>query len=187
MEREGGNGERMRKWRESFSFSFLILSPFPLHFLILSPFPLHFLILSPFPRSLAARLQRVVTPWVSVTKANPVDLSNQVRVSKNMDVKLSNTWSWIWTGFSLIMAPYMAIMGGYGPVAAHKVSHRVCHFGGPSLFPSLDDRGRFALRAQRDFFKHFCFLAPKITKFCLPAAVSCHSVPRLSAYMAPAL
>ena len=76
------------------------------------------------------------------------------------------------------MAPYMAIMGGYGPVAAHKVSHRVCHFGGPSLFPSLDDRGRFALRAQRDCFKHFCFLAPKITKFCLPAAVSCHSVPR---------
>ena len=62
MEREGGNGERMRKWRESFSFSFLILSPFPLHFLILSPFPLHFLILSPFPRSPAARLQRVVTP-----------------------------------------------------------------------------------------------------------------------------
>ena len=62
MEREGGNGERMRKCRESISLYFLMLSPFPLHFLILSPFPLHFLILSPFPRSPAARLQRVVTP-----------------------------------------------------------------------------------------------------------------------------
>ena len=72
MEREGGNGERMRKCRESISLYFLILSPFPLHFLILSPFPLHFLflspfslhflILSPFPRSPAPRLQRVAQP-----------------------------------------------------------------------------------------------------------------------------
>ena len=33
MEREGGNGERMRKCRESISLYFLLLSPFPLHFL----------------------------------------------------------------------------------------------------------------------------------------------------------
>ena len=50
----------------SFSVYFLILSPFPLNFLIFSPFPLHFLILSPFPRSLAARLQQVVQPWVCI-------------------------------------------------------------------------------------------------------------------------
>ena len=55
MEREGGNGERMKKCRESFS----------LHFLILSPFPLHFVILSPFPRSPAPRLQRVAQPWAT--------------------------------------------------------------------------------------------------------------------------
>ena len=47
MERGGGNGERMRKCRES-------ISP---HFLIFSPFPPHFLILSPFPRSPAATIR----------------------------------------------------------------------------------------------------------------------------------
>ena len=58
MEREGGNGERMRKCRESISLHFLIFSPIPPHFLILSPFPLRFLFISSFSlHFLAARLQ----------------------------------------------------------------------------------------------------------------------------------
>ena len=39
MEKEGGNGERIRKCRESISFHFLFISSFSLHFLILSSFP----------------------------------------------------------------------------------------------------------------------------------------------------
>ena len=80
------------------------------------------------------------------------------------------------------MAPYMAIMGGYGPVAAHKVSHRVCHFGGPSLFPSLDDRGRFALRAQRDFSSIFAVWRLKSPNFaCLQQclAILCPGCPHI--------
>ena len=46
MDREGGNKEKIRKYRECIFLHFLILSPFPLHFLILTSFPLHFLILS---------------------------------------------------------------------------------------------------------------------------------------------
>ena len=49
MEREWGNGERMRKWREIDSLHFLILSPFPPpfpsfpHSLSISSLSLHFL------------------------------------------------------------------------------------------------------------------------------------------------
>ena len=55
MEREWGNVENQS----------LSISSCSLHFLFISSFSLHFLILSPFPRSPAARLQRVVTPWVT--------------------------------------------------------------------------------------------------------------------------
>ena len=87
MEREGGNGERMKKCRESISLHFLILSPFPLHFLILSPFPLHFLILSPFSRSLAPRLQRVAQPWNKQT-------NKQVNIQTNrlIDCLVPKIW-----------------------------------------------------------------------------------------------
>ena len=74
----------------------------------------------------------------------------------------------------------MAIMGGYGPIAAHKVSHRACHFGGVFTFNvvgvmmlTFDDHGRSKSRAKRDFFKDFGYLASEIGKFCLPAGKSC--------------
>ena len=116
MEREwgnegkgGGNGERMRKCRESislhflilspFHLHFLILSPFPLHFLILSPFPLHFLILSPFPRSPAPRLKRVLTPCMLLTLQNYLEKAWQKLMwnisnwmDANLQVKIGRCW-----------------------------------------------------------------------------------------------
>ena len=67
---------RRRKCLSVSPLHFISLSPFllSLHSLILPPFPLHFLILSLFPRSLAARLQQVVTActWPYTCLWNPV-------------------------------------------------------------------------------------------------------------------
>ena len=71
MDIEGGNKEKIRKYREWIS----------LHFLILSPFPLHFLILSPCFRSLAARLPQAVQPCLSLLLSDgrrPVETSTRV-------------------------------------------------------------------------------------------------------------
>ena len=53
MDREGGNKEEMRKYREWICLNFLILSPFPLHSLILFPFPHSLSISSSFSHSLS--------------------------------------------------------------------------------------------------------------------------------------
>ena len=80
MEREGGNGERMRKCIESISLHFLILSSFPLYFLILSPFPLRFLFISSFSlHFLAARLQGCndsCSPGLGVYSENSKSIEN---------------------------------------------------------------------------------------------------------------
>ena len=82
-------------------------------------------------------------------------------------------------GFIGNTCPIYGSMGGHGPVAAHKVSHQVCHFGGIFTFSvvgvmilTLDGHGRLTLRAQRNFFEDFGYLAPEIAKIFLLAGVS---------------
>ena len=66
MEKEWGNGEKMRECREWIS----------LHFLILSPLPLHFCILSPFSHSQAGRLSQLVQAWNYEYRMTPGFLIN---------------------------------------------------------------------------------------------------------------
>ena len=91
MEREGGNGERIRKWRkgeemerewghiESRSLS---ISSFSLHFLLISSFSLHFLFISSiFLHLLAARLQGwsgLCNP-AQTHKKTPTQIQTQIR------------------------------------------------------------------------------------------------------------